>query len=55
VQDAFSAARYYVHRAEQSGYSLGRAVEDLPESGKLFRLFVSSKIGDDIFRLLQVW
>jgi hypothetical protein len=34
VLDAFSAARDYIHRAEQSSYSLSRAVEDLPGSGK---------------------
>ena len=41
VLDAFSAARDYIHRAEQSSYSLSRAVEDLPGSGKLCKLFVS--------------
>ena len=44
VLDAFSTARDYIHRAEQSSYSLSRAVEDLPGSGKLCRLFVAGSI-----------
>ena len=52
VLDAFSAARDYIHRAEQSSYSLSRAVEDLPGSGKLCRLFFSGNTEDDIFMLL---
>jgi len=44
VLDAFSAARDYIHRAEQSSYSLSRAVEDLPGSGKLCRMFVLGNI-----------
>jgi len=44
VLDAFSAARDYIHRAEQSSYSLSRAVEDLPGSGKLCRLFISGNV-----------
>jgi hypothetical protein len=33
VLDAFSAARDHIHRADQSSYSLSRAIEDLPGSG----------------------
>jgi hypothetical protein len=34
VLDAFSAARDHIHRADQNSYSLIRAIEDLPGSGK---------------------
>ncbi|XP_023705657.1 oxysterol-binding protein-related protein 11 isoform X2 [Cryptotermes secundus] len=37
VLDAFSAARDHIHRADQSSYSLSRAIEDLPGSGPCIR------------------
>jgi hypothetical protein len=40
VLDAFSAARDHIHRADQSSYSLSRAIEDLPRSGKSIVFFV---------------
>ncbi|XP_021930327.1 oxysterol-binding protein-related protein 11-like isoform X2 [Zootermopsis nevadensis] len=37
VLDAFSSARDHIHRADQSSYSLSRAIEDLPGSGPCVR------------------